>query len=491
MSRSEKNILIFALATVMFLAAIESTIVTLAIPTITKDLSGFDLISHVFSVYLLVCALATPIFGKLSDLFGRKKVLMIGVTLFVLGCVLCGFAQNMSMLIIFRGVQGIGAGAIFTVPMIIVGDVFPLNERGKIQGALSMVWGIAALLGPIVGGALIDYLSWHWIFFINVPFGILALIIIQTSFNESFSRIGHKIDFLGILILSAAMTAFLSIFIWGEDTGIHFDSRSFLLLAFSLLMLLVFYFVEKRSSEPIVPFEVLTRSSVFVNVIGMIYTGVLIAVDIYLAIYLQNVKGFQPLIAGLVLLPMSVSWTLVSIPLGRLIIRFGGKPVNLIGILVTLLSLVPFVFFTQTSNVLFLILVIFVMGIGFGSSMTTQTMLIQNSVDYEKRGAAMGVNSLFKTLGQAIGISILGATFNTSIIKGFSENSIVCHDFKKLYELSSYDVGVSWDQIVNVLASAVSTIALILVCMIIVCTLLAAVMPRPPLGESQGRAQKR
>lgn len=490
MSRSEKNKLIFALALVMFLAAIESTIVTLAIPTITRDLHGFDLINHIFSVYLLVCALATPIHGKLSDLYGRKRVLMIGVILFVLGCALCGFSQNMYMLITFRAIQGIGAGAIFTVPMIIVGDVFPLSERGKIQGVLSMVWGIAAILGPVIGGTLIGFLSWHWIFFINIPFGIVALIIIQTSFNESFTRSKQRIDYPGILVLSCAMVAFLSIFVFGGDQGIQLNIKNVLLFISSILLLILFFFIERRAVEPILPFEVFTRSSIFVNVAAMLFSGVLIAVDIYLAIYLQNVKGFQPLIAGLLLLPMSVSWTLVSIPLGRLMLRFGGKSVHLVGILVALCAIASFVVITQASSVFFIIFAVFVMGIGFGIGLTTQTMIIQNSVKYDKRGAAMGVNSLLKTLGQAIAVSIFGATFNASVIQGFSQEGIVDYDLSRLYDLSSYAPGVTWEQVVNALSVAIHSIGVVLIGIMLLCTILAGVMPKPPLSQEEGRPGK-
>ena len=483
MSKSDKNKLIIALSLVMFLAAIDATIISLAIPTIVKDLSGFDLISHVFSVYLLATAITTPIYGKLSDMYGRKRTLLLGISLFVFGSALSGFSQNMVMLIVFRAVQGLGAGSIFTVPMTIVGDVFPISERGKIQGALGMVWGIAGLVGPFVGGLLIDILSWHWIFFINVPLGILAIFIIQTSLNESIEKKKHRIDFLGIAILSIAMISFLSIFIFADDTGIQLNPQNIVLFIVSAVMFVIFYRVEKRAVEPLVPFDVFTKSNIFVNIIAMLFCAVLIGVDVYTPIFLQNVRGFRPLIAGLIILPMSISWMLASIPLGKLIVRVGGKAVNATGLIISLLSLFPLLFFARDSGVPFIILVVFVMGIGMGTGMTAQTMIIQDSVGFEKRGSAIAVTSLLRSLGQTIGISIFGAMFNRSIVRGFSQEGIVDYNLGNLYDIAAYGEKVSWDQIVDVLTSSIHIVFILFICLMAICVILALIMPDPPIKE--------
>ena len=483
MSRSEKNKLIIALSLAMFLAAIEGTIITLAIPTIVKDLMGFNLISHVFSVYMLTSAIATPVYGKLSDMYGRKRILLIGIGIFIFGSALCGLSQSMVMLIFFRAIQGLGAGSIFTVPMTIVGDVFPLGERGKVQGALGMVWGIAGLVGPFLGGLLIDLLSWHWIFFINVPLGIVTIFIIQTSFNESVVKQKHRIDFLGIAVLSLAMIAFLSIFVFADDTGIQLNFQNAALLIISAVMLVVFYRVEKRATEPIVPFDVLTKSSIFVNCIAMLFCGALIGVDVYTPIFLQNIRGFGPLIAGLIILPMSISWMLASIPLGKLIIRFGGKAVNATGVILALISLFPLLLFAKDSSVLFIISIVFAMGIGMGAGMTAQTMIIQDSVGFEKRGSAVAVTSLLRTLGQTIGISIFGAVFNGRIVRGFSQEGIEKYNLGNLYDLSAYGKGVSWDQIVDVLTSAFHTVVFLFIFLMVLSSVLALIMPRPLVSQ--------
>ena len=214
---SRKRSIAAALMVAMFLGAVEGTVVTTAIPTIVKDLQGFEIISSVFSVYLLTSAITTPIYGKLSDLYGRKNMLSIGIIIFLIGSFLCGLSQTMYMLIGARAIQGIGAGAIFTVTYTIIGDVFTLEERPKIQGIISSVWGIASLVGPFLGGILIDLLSWHWIFFINLPFGIISVVLIQRNLDEVFEKKKHSIDFAGIITLSLAMVIFLNIFLSNED----------------------------------------------------------------------------------------------------------------------------------------------------------------------------------------------------------------------------------------------------------------------------------
>ncbi len=218
--------LIISLMLAMFLAAVEGTIVTMATPTIVKNLQGFELISLVFSVYLLTSAISTPIYGKLSDLYGRKNTLSIGILIFLAGSFLCGLSQSMAMLIAFRAIQGLGAGAIFTVSFTIIGDVFPIEERSRVQGGLSTVWGIATLVGPFLGGFLIDILSWHWIFFINIPFGFLSVILLQRSLKETFDKKKRNIDYAGTITFSLAMVVFFKYFFYTISIRIPIDTYS-------------------------------------------------------------------------------------------------------------------------------------------------------------------------------------------------------------------------------------------------------------------------
>jgi predicted MFS family arabinose efflux permease len=314
---------------------------------------------------------------------------------------------------------------------------------------------------------------------------LLTLFILQTSYAEEVHRQKPRIDYLGIIVLTAAMSSFLGIFILGTETGVALTLRSALLLAVSVALLFAFYRIERRAREPIVPLDVLSRSSVFVNIVSLLSMAALMGVDVYVPIYLQNVKGFSPLIAGLIILPMSISWMLASIPLGRLILRFGGKPVNLIGVLVTLLSLAPLLIFVQDSTVVFIVTTLFLLGVGFGIVLTTNTMIIQDSVSFEKRGAAVAVNSLVRTLGQTVGISVFGAFFNASIIRSFSTEGITEYNLGNLYDLTAYQSGVTWDQIVATLAGSIHVVYVILFILMALCVVLSLIMPRPVFVAAQ------
>ena len=293
----------------------------------------------------------------------------------------------------------------------------------------------------------------------------------------------HHIDYPGIILLSLAMIAFLGIFILSNENGVDFSLRNIVLFVVALLTTVIFFRVEKRSREPIMPLDVLTKSSIFINVIALFFTGVVIGIDVYTPIYLQNVRGFDPLISGLIILPMSISWALVSVPLGKLIIRFGGKPMVLVGITIALLSFLPVLIFAKDTNVVFLVFVVLMMGIGLGLGMTAQTMLIQESVGIEKRGSAVAVNALLRTLGQTIGISMFGAVFNSSIVKGFTQQGITEYDLGNIYDLSSYGSEVSWDQIVDILTTSIHAVGFVFIILIVICLVLALIMPGPPLSK--------
>lgn len=439
--------IVLALMLAMFLAAVEGTVVTMAIPTIVKDLQGFELISLAFSVYLLTSAISTPIYGKLSDLYGRKNILSIGIIIFLLGSFLCGLARSMVLLIIFRAVQGLGAGAIFTVSYTIIGDVFTLEERSKVQGSLSTVWGIASLAGPFLGGFLIDILSWHWIFFINIPFGLLSVILLQRSLKETLAKKKPTIDYAGTITLSLAMVVFLSIFLFNQNSGPHHDIFVAVSAALTLLLLLMFYKIEKKAQEPVMPFDIFTKTSTIVNLLSFLVSAVLIGVGVYMPIYLQNILGYKATISGLAMMPMSLSWLIVSFILGKYIVKYGEKTVILVSVIILLVSSLLLPTLGINSSILLVVTYVFVTGIAFGGAFTTLTIIVQDSVEYYQRGAAVAANTLLRALGQAIGISVFGNIFNLFITKYFMQLGIKGINPGNLYGSPTYQHAVTHEEI--------------------------------------------
>lgn len=477
MDSRKRNILI-ALMVAMFLGAVEGTVVTTAIPTIVKDLQGFEIISSVFSVYLLTSAISTPIYGKLSDLYGRKNILSIGIIIFLVGSFLCGLSQTMYMLIGFRAIQGVGAGAIFTVTYTIVGDVFTLEERPKVQGFIGTVWGIASLAGPFLGGLLIDVLSWHWIFFINLPFGIVSVILLQRNLKETFKKTKHNIDFAGIITLSMAMIIFLNIFLLNVNSSFNHNIFIVISVVVTIILLIAFYKIERKVKEPIIPFDIFTKTSTIVNLISFLASAILIGADVYLPIYIQNILGFDAKISGLALAPMSVAWLMASVILGKCIVKYGGKVVVLISNVIVLISTILLPTLDINSSLILVLVYAFIMGFGFGGAFTTLTIMVQESVEYNKRGAATATNALLRTLGQTIGVSVFGSIFNVYIIKYFIQLGIKGVDPSNLYNSSSYNTGVTSEQIKLSLSSSLHVLFIILIMISSISLILSIAMPK-------------
>lgn len=473
---SKKKSIISALMVSMFLAAVEGTVVTTAMPTIVKDLNGFQLISWVFSLYLLTSAISTPIYGKLSDLYGRKNILSIGIIIFLIGSFLCGLSGSMYQLIFFRTVQGLGAGSIFTVTYTIVGDVFTLEERGKVQGWLGTVWGIASLVGPFLGGFLIDNLSWHWIFFINIPFGIFSIILIQKNLVEEFEKKKHKIDYAGAVTLSLAIMALLYLFLsMGKSEGVSLYVIIMCIIA-TIMFFIAFYFIEKKALEPIIPFDIFTKTNILVNIISFLISAFLMGIDAYMPIYIQNVLGFQPTIAGIALAPMSLSWLMSSIVLAKAIPKYGEKVISSLSTVILIVSTALLPTLTINSSLFTVIIYGFIMGFGFGGCFTTLTIVIQASVNYDKRGAATASNALVRTLGQTIGISVLGGIFNLTIDKYFKNLGIKGVNSSNLYSTSSSLAAYS-NHVKASIFSGVHILFIIFILISIICLILALGLP--------------
>lgn len=410
---------------VTLLAAIEGTIVSTAIPTIVSELGGIRLISWVVSIYLLTSAVTTPIYGKLADLYGRKKIFFIGIVIFLIGAMLAGAAQTMEQLIAFRAFQGIGAGAILTLTFTIVGDMYSFEESGKIQGMISGVWGIAGVLGPMTGGFLVDYVSWRWIFYMNIPFGIIALILIGIFLHENVNIKKKKphIDYGGALTFTASMTLLMYALLSGGSTYAWGSIEMIALLSLSVILFVIFFVIEKRSIEPMLPLQLFrNRMLVIAFLSGFVISVLLAGITFYTPIWVQGIQGTGATGAGLALIPLSVTWPIGALAGGKLIMKIGTRATSLLGAFFIVAGTLWLANMHEDSPIQSLYVIMGIEGIGFGLAFTVFTLKIQAAVDWNLRGAANGSNNFIKGLGQTIGIAILGAVFNASLAGFFSNH---------------------------------------------------------------------
>jgi EmrB/QacA subfamily drug resistance transporter len=396
-----------------FLTAIEGTIVSTAIPSIVSDLKGMELMNWVFSIYLLTSAVATPIFGKLADLYGRKRIFFAGTILFLLGSVLSGMSATMTQLIWFRAFQGIGTGAIMPVTFTMVGDLYPFEQRAKIQGWISSVWGIAGIVGPLVGGFFVEQLTWHWVFYINVPFGIIAMIMVGLWFQESFEKQKKPIDYPGVILFSIGLISLLFALQIGGESQQWTSNLVIGLFAAAVFFIALFLWVETKVSEPMVPLSLFTiRNIVIANAGGFILSAVLIGMTAYIPVWVQGILGLKATNAGITLAPMSVSWTIGAFIGGRLLVKRGAKVTSHIGMVFLLASCAGLIAANLESTQIYLMWITLLAGFGFGMTLTVYTVIVQSSVGWSMRGAATASNTLFRTLGQTVGVAVFGTYIN-------------------------------------------------------------------------------
>jgi len=398
-----------------FLAAIEVTIISTAMPRIAESLGGIELMSWVFAIYLLTTAVSTPIWGKLADLIGRKAVFMTGVVVFLTGSLLCGLSQTMEILILFRAIQGIGAGALNPVTFTIIADVFSFEQRAKVQGLVSSMWGIAGIFGPLVGGFLVDFISWHWVFFINIPFGLVSMWMIGRHFKETLEKRKRKIDVWGALTFTVGMTAFLFAML-SADTEAGYDvSRPVLfgLYAAAFVFLAVFVFIQKNHEEPMMPLYLFKNRNVAIaNAASFLNSAILIGLTAYLPLWTQRVLEMGATASGFTLMPLCIGWLFGSMLCAALLKRLGTKGIAVLGVALIALGAISLAGISASTPLWFIAFCILLCGHGFGLSFTVFTLVIQSSVPLHNRGSAGSLNSLLRTLGQTIGVAVLGTALN-------------------------------------------------------------------------------
>lgn len=413
-----------AVLLVMLLASLDSTIVSTALPTIVGEFGGLEHLSWIVTAYMLAQTVVTPIFGKMGDLFGRKIVLQCSILLFLLGSVLCGLSHSMGELIVFRALQGLGGGGLMVLPMAAVADIIPARDRGRFQGYIGAVYGLSTVLGPLIGGFFVEHLSWRWIFYINLPLGLLAMGIIAVAFTSpAKGLVRPAIDVAGALLMAIMLTA-LVLFTSLGGNSFAWNSPTILgLIALTVVALAAFVVVEQRAVEPIMPLRLFSNSTFLVScVVGFIVGLAMFGSITYLPVYLQVVKGVSPSTAGLQLTPMMAGVLISSIAGGQFISRVGryrilpivGTAIMVVGLgLLSTLGLESSIWAAPAYALL--------LGVGIGMVMQVLVIAAQNAVDYRDLGAATSGATLFRSTGGSVGVSLFGALFAANLARGLAE----------------------------------------------------------------------
>ena len=385
------------------MAALEMTVVSTAMPTVVGDLGGIQRYSWVFTAYLLSSTVTVPLYGKLADLYGRKPIMLLGIALFLLGSAASGLSQSMNQLILFRTLQGLGAGSMQPTALTIAGDIFELKERARIQGVFGSVWGIAGLIGPMVGGVIVHYFSWRWVFYINVPFGIASAALLAVGLHERIERKKHSIDVLGAVMLAAAIILLLAAF-QGRVQG-----AICAVLATVLLVLLVRW--ERRVKEPLLPLDLFRRRVMAVaSSAGGLIGAAMLSTVAFVPLFVQGVLGKTPVEAGSAITPMVVGWPIASAISGRLIPRIGFRIPIRVGLAISAMSALALAILLRPgSSLLVPAWGTACFGLGLGFANTALLIAVQTSVTWEQRGVATASTMFFRTVGGALALGGLGA----------------------------------------------------------------------------------
>jgi EmrB/QacA subfamily drug resistance transporter len=407
---------------VIALAAMDNAIVATVVPPIVKDLGGFSLFPWLFSVYLLAQAASVPVYGKLADIYGRKPILLVGVLIFLAGSVLCGISWNMVALIGFRGLQGLGAGATLPIAMTVVGDLYTVVERARVQAWLSSVWGVSAVIGPAIGGLFAEYITWRWIFYVNLPIGAVALFVIATRLHERIARRPRRIDVAGSVLVFVGIGLLVLGLLEG---GVHWawtSAPSLAVLTAAALALGGFVWQERRTPEPTVPGWVLTRRAPLGAALANLVIGlVMIGMITYLPTYAQGVLGTTPLVAGFTLALMTVGWSSAAALSGRMYLRIGFRSTALCGVALMVLAGLLLSLLPGSAPLWAVALASLLMGAGIGLPAASLLIGVQSVVGWERRGVVTGTALFTRMVGSAVGAAVFGSVANSTLAAWFRQ----------------------------------------------------------------------
>jgi EmrB/QacA subfamily drug resistance transporter len=415
--RSERGPILIALMLTTGLVAIDSTILATAVPSIVKDLGGFNQFPWLFSIYLLAQAVSVPVYAKLSDVIGRKPIILLGIGLFLLGSILCGFAWSMPALIAFRALQGLGAGAVQPMAVTIAGDIYTVAERARVQGYLASVWAISAVVGPTLGGFFSQFLSWRWIFYVNVPLCFLAAWMLLRTFHETVEHRKHKVDYLGATLLTVSLCLLIVAVLEGGQAWKWNSPQSIGAFGIGAALLIGFVLAERRAAEPVLPLWVLSRRLLLTTALLSLGVGaILIGLTSYVPTYLEGVLHVTPFLAGLTLAVLTIGWPIASTLSGRLYLRIGFRNTVLIGMAIVVTGTAMLAAFAFAPNIILVALCCLVVGLGLGLVSTPGLIVAQASVAWNERGVVTGTNLFARSIGSAVGVAIFGAVGNAIIV---------------------------------------------------------------------------
>lgn len=422
MNQRQLAIVTFALMMGLFLASLESTVVSTAMPTIIAQLGGLEIYSWVFAIYMLTSTTTIPIFGRLSDLYGRRPIYLLGVALFLAGSALSGQAHNMTQLVVFRALQGLGAGALLPMAFTIIGDIYTLEQRARMQGLFSGVWGISSVVGPLIGGFLVDNVSWRWVFYLNVPFGLVSAVLITLVLEEPVEEPGQgRVDYLGAALLTAGVLTLLYALLQGGSAYAWSDPRTLGFLGLSAACLISFLAVERRVAEPLIPLN-LFQDRLFAAASGQGFVAglALFGTVAYIPLFVQGVLGTSATRAGATLTPMSLGWVGGSIISGQLLLRIGPRPIALLGMSGMVSGAFMLMRLGVGSSQSLAVASMLLMGLGMGLTTTAYVVAVQSRVSRRRLGIATSGLQFIRQIGGTIGVSVMGAVMAARLSAGLA-----------------------------------------------------------------------